>query len=83
MIGVTPNVLVGDCTGQMEKENQLSSILEWAQVRSIFCCESYFLFNLKVVFLKMQWNFSLFVRKNHKQIELCNNLTLMRDIFIA
>lgn len=32
MIGVTPNVLVGDCAGQMKKENQVSSVLEWAQV---------------------------------------------------
>ncbi len=41
MIGVTPNVLVGDCTGQMKEENQLSSILEWAQVRFKLFCESY------------------------------------------
>ncbi|CAL8096102.1 unnamed protein product [Orchesella dallaii] len=30
-IGVTPNVEVGDCSQQMKPENQLSSILEWAQ----------------------------------------------------
>ncbi|ODN05890.1 Alkaline phosphatase, tissue-nonspecific isozyme [Orchesella cincta] len=30
-IGVTPDVSVGDCFQQMQPENQLSSILEWAQ----------------------------------------------------
>ncbi|ODM87869.1 Membrane-bound alkaline phosphatase, partial [Orchesella cincta] len=30
-IGLTPNVLFGDCIGQMNKSNHVSSVLAWAQ----------------------------------------------------